>query len=108
MDIQILVNGAYQTVERNVDTATPADAIKQLCEEMQGTTDFQLVYTDAEIANMRQGAYQSEIDGKLLELLADKVLPAIKATLPEATQAEVTALLTERQEIKARYPKPTA
>ena len=108
MDIQILVDGAYQTVERNVDPATPAEAIKQLCEEMHGTSQFQVVYSESEIAKMRQGAYQSEIDGKLLELLADKVLPAINATLPEATQAEVLALLTERQEIKARYPKPAA
>ena len=108
MDIQILVDGAYQTVERNVDPSTPTAALKQLCEEMHGTTEFQMVYTDAEIAQMRQGAYQSEIDGKLLELLADKVLPAINTTLPEATQAEVLALLTERQGIKARYPKPAA
>lgn len=108
MDIQILVNGAYQTVERNVDPSTPKEALKQFCEEMHGTVEFQLVYTDAEIAQKRSGAYQSEVDGKLLELFADKVLPAIKATLPEAVQHEVTALLTERQEIKARYPKPTA
>lgn len=108
MDIQILVNGAYQTVERNVDPSTPKEALKQFCEEMHGTSDYQAVYTDSEVAKMRSGAYQSEIDGKLLELFADKVLPAINATLPEATQAEVLALLTERQEIKARYPKPAA
>ena len=108
MEIQVLVNGAYQSVMKNVDLGMSKEAIARICEEMHGTAEFQVVYSDAEIAQMRQGAYQSEIDGKLLELLADKVLPAINATLPEATQAEVLALLTERQEIKTRYPKPAA
>lgn len=106
MEIQILKDNAYQSVMKNVDPATSSYEIKQLCEEMFATSDYQVVYTDSEIAQIRSGAYQSEIDGKLLELLADKVLPAIKATLSDATQAEVTALLSERQKIKARYPFP--
>lgn len=108
MDIQILVDGAYQAVERNVDPSTPKEALKQLCEEMHGTAEFQVVYSEAEIAQMRSGAYQSELDGKLFDLLLDDVLPAFNSQLPEATQTKVLELLNQRAAIKAQYPKPAA
>lgn len=108
MDIQILIDGQYKTVERNIDPLIETGEIKKICMEFHGTENFKLVYSQQEVLKVREKVFQAELDGNLFDLLLDDVLPALNSQLPEATQNKVLELLNQRAAIKAQYPKPTA